>query len=243
MGREMKSAFLFIGIGIVVFAIFAIVNTLCGFHAYGSQNFGPNFTSAMVGAGLGAAVSLVVVLIAFLLQQGSRSSALEPARYLFLCEDGEDLKESYIAFIDTLRIGGQNSVNLSGKSWKALEKEVWPDIENIELVQNDISKSRISGSYSSQAILEKYNRLRESIEEIVHDSATAVFEGKENLIVPVLWEANYNVHALFPKLHQLTVQQEDVDLSSIEKILKDVVVSAGKLLINLCKLGKNIKLK
>ncbi len=236
--RKMKSNLWIIGLGIVVFAIFAVFKGLWGFNTYGSQSFGPNFTSAMVGGALGGAISLIVVLISFVLQQDSRSRALQPARYLFLREDGEELKEFYTAFIDALRIGGQNSLSVAGKSWAALKKEVWPDIKSIDLVQNDISKSRISGLYSSQAIEEKYHRLRESVELIVRISATGVFEGKENLIEPVLWEADYNVHALKPKLDQLIAQQivarqGNVDLSPIEKPLKDAVISTGKLLINL----------
>jgi hypothetical protein len=244
----MKSSFCIIGFGIVVFALLAVLNTLCGFRNFGFQSFGPNFTSAMVGGGLGGAISLVVVLVSFLLQLESRSRALEPARYLFLREDGEELKESYIAFIDTLRISGNHSTNLSSKSWQALSKEAWPDINVVNLVQKDVETSRISGLYEHSAILLKYTRLQDSIEEIVHSSATAIFEGKENLVQPVLWEAEYNIHTLRTKLdrlinQQIISQQIEIDLSPIETPMKEMVISAGKLLINLCKLSKGIKLE
>jgi len=236
----------FVGIGIVVLFLLSCWFGWEGFCTYGNKDFGPNFAAAIVGGALGAAIALVVVLISFALQNWSRSKALEPARYLFLRQEGEGLKEAFIRYVDTLRIGQQSSVILAGKSWKALKREFWPDIDTISTIQSSIDKSQVSGQYENQALTCTYNQLRTSLEEVVSKSATAIFEGKESLIVPVLWEADFKVGSLWAKLSGIgagRVEQQSLELTSVEKQIKEAGIAVGELLKALCKLGKGIQLK
>jgi hypothetical protein len=245
-GGDVRKQILTVCIGITVFVLLTIWFSLNAFHMYGNERFGPNFASAMVGGSLGAAISLIVVLISFVLQQQSRSSALEPARYLFLRQEGERLKESYVRYLDVLRLGQQTSVMLAGKSWEALKREFWPDIDTIAEVESYINKLPVSGLYNNQAVTGAYDQLRASIEQVVRMSATAVFEGKENLIVPVLWEADFKVGSLWARLQELgagKAAQQSLDLTPVEKPIKEAGISVGELLKALCKLGKDIKLE
>jgi len=230
------------GIAIAILFLLAVKYTSYGFKAY-SDSFGPNFYSALVGGCIGASISLIVVLVGFIMQRDIRSRALESLRYLFLRKEAEELKESYIAFVDTLRIGGQDSIILAGKSWQALEKENWPDIKTIKLIEKNFSRMPISGLYDSNAIAAKYERLRNATESVVLMSATPVFEGKERLISGILWDADYNIHAIRNDLRNLTSQDIDISLSVVSERLEEIAISTSRLLINLSNLAKDVRVK
>jgi hypothetical protein len=246
--RKTGRNILVIGVGIAVLVLLTAYFSYKGFSEFPTV-FGPNFKSALVGGCMGAAMSLAVVLIGFILQRDNRLRALEPARFLFLRQEAQELKESYIIFINTLRIGGPQLVTLTGKTWLSLDKTSWPDRETINAVEEIISQSPISGDYNGKAIWEKYERLRKATDAVVHASAaTSVFEGNEKLIEGVLWQADYDVRSLLSKLILLirprtNMADEPVNLSSATDSIKSALVSTGTLLTNLCELGKDIRVK
>jgi hypothetical protein len=170
---------------------------------------------------------------------------------LFLRQEAQELKESYVIFINALRIDGQPLVTLTGKTWQSLDKTIWPDRDTISAVQKIISQSSITGVYDGKAIWDKYQRLRKATEAVVHASAaTSVFEGNEKLIEGVLWKADYDVRLPEPKLillirprTDIPIEAVDVDLSIVADSLKNAVISTGALLENLCGLGTDIRVK
>lgn len=234
-----------IWLGVIVFVGVAVYFAVQGYQQYGAENFGPNFKSDLFGSALGASLALITVLVGFKLEQQNRSRVLNAARYLFLRKEGENLNESYIRFVSTLRFTA-STVSLAGKSWQAMKAEYWPDISTISEVQSSINTGILTGTYDYSTIRAAYNALQLSVENVVLMSATAIFEGKENIFKSTLWNADFKVHVLSSRLLSLACRTEldsDVDLMPIQTEIKEAALSSGELLKSLCKLAKGVKLQ
>ncbi len=232
--------------GIVIFVILAVSFFVKGFLKYGDDQFGPNFWADLGGGCLGTALSLIVVIISFEIERINRSKSLNAARYLLLRDEGESLKEAYVRYLDTLRLGGECTVKLSGRSWQALKRDCWPDVAIISEVQSCIGTKSLSGTYDFLVIKNAYSELRMYVNAFKDISTIALFEGKEYLVNPVLWEADFTVNSLSAKLFPLESKCDSarqVDLSSIESQIREAGLASGEFLKALCKLADSVNIQ
>lgn len=204
----------------------------------------PYFRNAVVGAALGSAVGLLTTVIGFNLSR--QSSAPNAARFLFLREKGERLKEAYISYVDVLRLGNRTDMSLPGKSWQAPQKTGWPDASSVSAVQSMIEATRLTGEYDVSAVRQACKELRSSLDDVVHASETPLFEGKESLVEGILLSADYKVHRLghdIVSLVPMPPTNQRVNLTLLESTLKAAATSVGELLKSLCKLGGQIQIQ
>ena len=236
-----------IWIGVLAFVGLSIWFATQAFSEYGDEVFGPSFYGALLGVSLGAALALIVVLINFEIQRKMRSTAMNLARFVFLREQGENLKEAYIRYVDTLRLGGKNTGTLAGQSWKALKREFWPDIHCISNIQSSIGRLSLPNSVNGQAFHRAYQELRASVQEIVRAaSTTAIFESKEKLVEDTIFQADFKIGLLGSKLIPLQLSRDtdlEYDLRELELEIKNAATSSGEVLEGLCKLGNVVKIK
>jgi hypothetical protein len=91
-----------------------------------------------------------------------------------------------------------------------------------------------------------YLELRRSVKDVVLQSAEATFEGAENLVKGTFWQADFKVNSLWPKLLALRLENDpdqELDLTPVQRAVKEAAISSGELLIALCKLADKVKLE
>lgn len=241
----MKQFNLTIVLAVIVLIICAFAFTIVASSLFGSS-FTPNLYATLVGAFIGAIISLLVIPIYFNVEKSMRAKALMGARILFLREQGESLKEAYIRFVDTLGLGGSHSVALAGESWQGLDQMYWPDIQTIERIQSNItSKSLITSNFTSiQPIKIAYDALLIAVKDVLRTTSTSIFEGNEDLTKNVLFEAYFHVNKLAVKLNPINVPPTaslQTHLTGMEPDIKQAAIASGKVLMDLCRLADKIK--
>jgi hypothetical protein len=236
----LKIRTLIIGLAIGFFFVLALFFKYQGFYDY-PDSFGPNFISALLGGALGAALSLLTVLISIVMERTKRNETLSPIRYFFLRREGEKLKESYDRFLSTIRV---NSINqFKDKSWQSFDNKCWPDEKRINDFLSTIQKTSISETFDNHAVQNAYNQLRQSIEKVIEKTESGIFEGENTTVLKSLLEADYLTGSLWVEINKLgvgKVEQVNIDLSPAETPLKKTVTAVGQLLVEFCKLSKKV---
>jgi len=105
-----------IWLGVVFLTVWAIVFGILGYKIFGVATFGPNFYGAIVGASVGGVVSLLAIIISFVIEGQRRAKDLNFSRFIFLRRQAEELKNFYIAFIQTMNLSGPNTSILERRS-------------------------------------------------------------------------------------------------------------------------------
>jgi hypothetical protein len=242
----MRLNIVFITIGIIVLTLVGIINAVLGFGIFGYTTFGPNFYSAVVGFSIGGALSLLVVLISFKLQQSSKEEALQVARYVFLRKDGERFKDAYVNFLETLRIAAAPASVLGGASWQAMDTQFWPKLDEINNIKNALKTAAMSGTYDLPSVEKVQKELKEATEGIIQAATTEVFEGRHQLVAPFLWDADYDNGMLFLRILTLKTQHGAdavVPAQSFKQSLTDAAQANLQILEGLVRFSQNVKIK
>jgi hypothetical protein len=187
---------------------------------------------------------VLAIRVTLTIEYKRRTKALAPSRIIFLREQGDKLKESYIRYVHTLKLGGSSLGALVAKSWRGLDISNWPDSSTIDQIQSEIENQKLTAPYTRRSIRKSFDNLLSSMEDVMRISGTAVFEGNEELTKHVLFGAYYHVSNLEPKLillSQLPTSQILSNIIKIEKDLKKAATSTGEVLIDICKLADEVK--
>jgi hypothetical protein len=165
---------LWAGVGFLVAS--TVLFFFLGRSVWGDQVFAPNYAASMAGATLGAALSLIVVMISFTITQRHRQEELGYARFAFLRRQGEELWQAYITFCESL---GANTSNITGISWNSTDRGIWPDTSRASSLHRTLKKQleTITSSPGGQTLF-----LRSAYDDVFAAlSDSAIFEGENSL--------------------------------------------------------------
>ena len=182
----------------------------------------------------------------FALGWDERSKALDIARYLFLREEGEKLKAAYFRYLDVFKLGGQDTAELAQRSWRTLDRKLWPDASSVSEIQAGVSGAAVPRELSVYVVKEAYDGLRRAVSNVAYVSAMAMFEGKEYLLKRVLREADDVINRLGVELVRFKSDAEQgkpCDFVPIETPVKAVAISTGDLLKALCRLADEVTIQ
>ncbi|GEM_PF-1080651 len=210
------------------------------------QPFLANLYASFAGMAAGGVISILVLYFSFAGQKGIRTDAVQGKRILFLRKQSENLKEKYVKYVDTLGLGNIYTIILGGKSWKGLDQSNWPEIQTIEGIQYNIETQDIQTNnfIVIQPIKNSYDELQKAMTEVIEMTGTEIFEGEEQFAENAIYEGYFNVNKLASKLILPAIPQNiplPNYLNTIHNDIKDAATSAGKVLIDICKLAEIVK--
>ncbi len=116
-------------IGIVAFIIITFALMGWGYLVYQVSTFGSNLVASLVGASLGATLSLLTVALSFAITHQHRRENLSYARFAFLRRQGEHLWQMYIAFCQSL---GADTTTIDKYTWNSADRAFWPSDQKLQ---------------------------------------------------------------------------------------------------------------
>lgn len=168
-------------VGILVLTAWTVVAFFLGRSLYGNSNYDPSYFAGIASAGLGGALSLIVVLITFRIARENREKDLNQVRFAFLRKQGEMLWQTYIAFCQSL---GVNCGPIDQATWNTTNKKLWPsEIGADELHQRIKAKViSITSPPGSQTV-----HLMDAYDDVFAGATnTVAFEGELTLAIELI---------------------------------------------------------
>ena len=182
----------------------------------------------------------------FMLEWDEQFKTLDIARYLFLRDDGDKLKESYVRYLVAFNLGGREVDKLSQRSWRRMDRNLWLSASMISEVQSRLNESAVSGEFSVYVVKGAYDGIRRSVGSVARVSRMAMFEGKEYLLEHALRDADDVIDRLGVELVRYKLDTElgkPCDFAPIGEPIKSVAVISGNLLKSLCKIADEITIQ
>ena len=165
-------------VGILALTAWTVLAFFIGRSLYGNSNYDPNYFASIASAGLGGALSLIVVLITFRIARENREKDLNQVRFAFLRKQGEMLWQSYIAFCQSL---GVNCAPIDQTTWNSTDKKLWPSGTKVnELHERLRAKVKsVTSSPGSQTVylMDAYDDVFAGV------TNTVAFEGEHTLAI------------------------------------------------------------
>lgn len=197
-----------------------------------------------LGVTMGAAFSLLTVIISLQLESGKRQNALNTARFLFLSEDVEGFKDALIAYLNKFRLAGEARIPVSQSSWESFDKKLWPQKRVLRQLTRSISSHNISGMYTVKDVKASVNDLADALQKIISASATNIFEGKEHLVKRAVFTALFELKFLKGALPEIILdcnEDDEIDLSKMAPRLKQCAIICSKVLEDMAGLASVVK--